>query len=90
MLAYYQRSEQYALDPNIVDDDIFNGRLNMQGFYAQFTYAFTDALSVILQGSRGKQIDNSIGTAGSGALGEPEGLPLHEANQFYIDLSLKF
>jgi hypothetical protein len=90
LLGYYQRSEQYSLDPNIVDDDIFNGRLNIQGFYLQATYAFTDAFSIVLNGSHGKQIDSSIGTAGSGALGEPAGLPLQEVSQFYIDLSLKF
>ncbi len=90
LMGWWQRSEQYALDPNIIDDDIFNGRLNMEGFYVQATYAFTDDFSIILQGSRGRQIDSSIGTAGSGALGDPAGIPLKEASQFYVDLSLKF
>ncbi len=43
--GWYQHSEQFALDPNIVDDDIFDGRLNMQGFFVQGTYMFTDAAS---------------------------------------------
>jgi hypothetical protein len=90
LMGWWQHSEQYALDPNIIDDDIFNGRLNMEGFYLQATYAFTDDFSIILQGSRARQIDSSIGTAGSGALGDPAGLPLKEASQFYVDLSLKF
>lgn len=90
LLGWWQHSEQYALDPNIIDDDIFNGRLNMEGFYLQATYAFTDAFSIIVQGSRGRQIDSAIGTAGSGALGEPAGLTLKQATQFYVDLSLKF
>jgi hypothetical protein len=90
LLGWWQHTEQYALDPNIVDDDIFDGRLNMEGFYLQATYAITDALSIILQGSQGFQIDHQIGTAGSGALGDPAGLPLREAEQFYVDLRMKF
>lgn len=90
LMGWYQHTDQYALDPNIIDDDIFDGRLNMEGFYLQLTYAVTDSLSVILQGSQGFQIDHQIGTAGSGALGEPAGLPLKEAEQFYVDLSFKF
>lgn len=90
LLGWWQHSGQYALDPNIVDDDVFNGHLNMEGFYVQATYAFTDALSVIIQGSRARQIDSTIGTAGSGAIGEPAGLPLREASLLYVNLSLKF
>jgi len=88
--GWWQHSEQYSLDPNIVDDDIFDGRLNMQGFYLQATYAFTDAFSVIVQGSRAKQINSSIGTAGEGALGDPAGLSLKETSLLYVNLSLKF
>ena len=33
--GWWQHSEAYALDQNIVDDDIFDGRLNMEGFYVQ-------------------------------------------------------
>ena len=88
--GWWQHTEQYALDPNIVDDDIFDGRLNVEGFYLQFTWQVTDALSFIVQGSRGFQIDPQIGTAGSGALGDPAGLPLHEIEQVYVDAQLKF
>jgi hypothetical protein len=90
LTAWWQHSEQYSLDPNIIDDDVFDGRLNMQGFYVQASYAVTDYFSVIVQGSRGRQIDTSLGTAGSGALGEPAGLPLKEASLLYVNLSLKF
>jgi hypothetical protein len=88
--GWWQHSGQYSLDPNIVDDDIFDGRLNMQGFYVQATYAFTDAFSIIVQGSRATQINSSIGTAGEGALGDPAGLSLREASLLYVNLSLKF
>src|SRR5207302_205220 len=32
--VWYQHAEQYSLDPNLIDDDIFDGRLNMQGVAA--------------------------------------------------------
>ena len=88
--GWYQHTQQFALDPNIVDDDIFDGRLNMQGFFVQGTYMFTDAASVILQYSHGSRIDNSLGTAGFGALGTAAGFPLQSTNLVYIDFNLKF
>ncbi|HSI10697.1 MAG TPA: putative porin [Chthoniobacter sp.] len=88
--GWYQHSEQFALDPNIIDDDIFDGRLNMQGYFLQGTYMLTDAVSIILQYSHGSRIDTNLGTAGSGALGTPAGFPLQSTNLVYIDLNLKF
>ncbi len=90
LMGWWQHSEQFALDPNIIDDDIFDGRLNMEGFYLQASYLFTDAFSVIIQGSHARRIDQTIGTAGQGAEGDPSGLPLQYANHFYVDFSLKF
>ncbi len=90
LLGFYEYRGQYAIDPNVTDDDIFDGRLNMEGFYLQASYNFTDYFSLIVQGSHSRRIDQSIGTAGSGALGEPAGLPLQYANHMYVDFSLKF
>ena len=30
--AFYQHVEQFAVDPNLVDSDIFDSRVNMEGF----------------------------------------------------------
>jgi len=88
--GWYQHSEQYALDQNIIDDDIFDGRLNMQGFYLQATYMLSDAAAFILQYGHGSRIDTNLGTAGFGALGTPAGFPLQSTNLLYVDLNLKF
>ncbi len=88
--GWYQHSEQFALDQNIVDDDIFDGRLNMQGFYVQGTYMITDGASLILQYGHGSRIDTNLGTAGFGALGTAAGFPLQSTNLVYVDLNLKF
>jgi len=88
--GWYQRSEQFALDQNIIDDDIFDGRLNMQGWYIQGTYMITDFASVGLQYSHGNRIDPNLGTAGFGLLGTPAGFPLQSTNLLYLDVTVKF
>jgi hypothetical protein len=88
--GWWQHSEAFALDQNIVDDDIFDGRLNMEGFFLQASYQFTDNVSFILQYSHGHRIDNSLGTPGFGALGTPAGFPLQSTDLLYFDLNLKF
>ena len=89
--GWYQHSEQFALDPNLVDDDIFDGRLNMQGYFLQGTYMITDGASIILQYCHGSRIDTNLGTGGTGgALGTAPGFPLQSVNLVYVDLNLKF
>ena len=88
--GWWQRSEQYALDPNIVDDDIFDGRLNMQGIYVKATYALADAVNVSVEYCNGHRIDSSLGTAGTGALGTSSGFLLQSVNFVYVNFGLKF
>ncbi len=88
--GWWQHSEAFALDQNIVDDDIFDGRLNMEGFYLQGSYQFTNNVSFILQYSHAERIDSTLGTPGFGALGTPAGFPLNKTNLLYVDLNLKF
>ena len=40
--AWWQHTELFALDPNLVDSDLFDGRLNMQGEVVSGTYQITD------------------------------------------------
>jgi hypothetical protein len=88
--GWYQHSDQFALDPNIVDDDIFDGRLNMEGFYVKATYALADAVNVSIEYSNGHRIDSSLGTAGTGAIGTAAGFPLQSVNLVYVNFGLKF
>jgi hypothetical protein len=46
--AYYMHSEQYALDPNLVDSDFWDSRVNMEGVVVQAGYALTDAITTNL------------------------------------------
>ena len=38
---WYQNIQQFALDPNLIDDDIFNAQENMHGIAAQAAYNLT-------------------------------------------------
>ncbi len=42
--GFWQHAEQFSLDPNLVDSDIFDSRVNMQGFAVFFGYQITDAV----------------------------------------------
>jgi len=88
--GWYQHSDQYALDPNITDDDIFDGRLNMEGIYVKATYALADAVNVSVEYCNGHRIDGTLGTAGTGALGTSAGFPLQSVNFVYVNFGLKF
>ena len=86
--VYYQLSEQYALDPNLVDDDIFDGRQNMEGIVAKAGYMLSDAVSVNLTYHYGWRYNNDLGTGGTPiAIGVN---PLDQYQLFFADLNIKF
>ena len=85
--AFWQHQEQFSLDPNLVDSDIFDNRLNVEGFALQAGYAVSDAVTFNLTYAYGEQIDHDLGTAGLGDIGVN---PLREYQLFQADLSFKF
>jgi hypothetical protein len=86
--VYYQLSEQYALDPNLVDDDIFDGRQNMEGVVVKAGYALSDAVSLNLTYHYGWRYNDDLGTGGTAvAIGIN---PLDQYQLFFADLNIKF
>lgn len=86
--AFYQHVDQFALDPNLVDSDIFDSRVNMEGFVVQAGYALSDAVFFNLTYGYGQQADRSLGTGG---VGDAFSLnPLRKYSIFQTDLSVKF
>jgi len=85
--AFYQHAEQFSLDPNLVDSDIFDSRLNMKGFAIQAGYAVSDAVTFNLTYAYGEQINDDLGTGGVGDIGVN---PLREYQIFQADLNFKF
>ena len=85
--AFWQHAEQYSLDPNLIDSDIFDGRLNMKGVAIQAGYAMSDAVTFNLTYAYGEQINKRLGTGGLGDIGVN---PLREYQLFQADLNFKF
>ena len=85
--GFWQHAEQFSLDPNLVDSDIFDSRVNMQGFAVFFGYQITDAVYASLQYAHGNPVDDTLGTGGVGDLGIN---PVDDYNLFQADLGWKF
>jgi Putative porin len=85
--AFWQHTDQYALDPNMVDSDIFDGRVNMEGVVLQGGYMLTDAVSVNLTYAYAWRIDDALGTGGTGDLSIN---PVDKYQLFQADLNFKF
>jgi putative porin len=88
--VWYQQIQQYALDPNLIDDDIFNAQENMHGIAAQLTYNFTAAINLQLTYAHGWQYNGNLGTGGNvGSLAIATN-PTTEYNFFTADLNVNF
>jgi polyhydroxyalkanoate synthesis regulator phasin len=85
--AFWQHTEQYALDPNLVDSDFFDSRVNMEGVVVQAGYALSDAVIFNLSYGYGRRSDKSLGTGGVGDIGVN---PLDKYEIFQADLNIKF
>jgi hypothetical protein len=86
--VWYQHAEQYALDPNLIDDDIFNAQLNMHGIAARAGYNLSAAVNLSLTYSYGWWLNHNLGTGGS-----PQQIainPLSQYQMLYADLNFKF
>ena len=85
--VFWQHTEQYALDPNLVDSDIFDSRVNMQGVVVQAGYALSDAVVFNLTYGNGSRSDTALGTGGVADIGIN---PLDRYQIFHADLNVKF
>jgi hypothetical protein len=85
--AWWQHTEQYALDPNLVDSDIFDSRVNMQGVGVKAGYALADAIIFNLTWAYGWRSNGNFGTGG---VGDIPINPLDQYQIFQADLNVKF
>lgn len=86
---YGQHVEQYALDPNLLDSDFFEGRANMEGIYSAFAYSITDSIIGTVRYGYGRRINKNLGTGGSN-LDIPQINPINDYHIFQVDLTWKF
>jgi hypothetical protein len=85
--AWYQYAQQYALDPNLVDSDIFDDRINQKGVAIKAGYMVADAISLNLTWAYAWRINGALGTGG---LGDIQVNPLDQYQIFQADMSVKF
>jgi hypothetical protein len=85
--AYYQQTEQYALDPNLIDSDLFNETLNLRGPVVRVGYMLSDAVWVNATWGYAWRVDKALGTAG---LTDLVINPIDQYQIFQLDLNLKF
>jgi hypothetical protein len=86
--AWWQYQQQYSLDPNLIDSDLFDQRLNLQGVVVRAGYMLSDAVVFNLTYAHAWRIDSALGTGGT-----PDAIginPVERYNIFQADLSFKF
>ena len=87
--TYWQHVEQYALDPNLIDSDFFEGRLNMQGIYTAAAYGLTDNMIATIRYGYAMRINDKLGTGGKNS-DIPQMNPIDKFNLLQLDLTLRF
>jgi Putative porin len=87
--TYWQHIEQYALDDNLIDSDFFEGRGNLEGVYAAFSYGFTANVIGTLRYGHAHRINNLLGTGGSNQ-DIPQMNPIEHYDLFQFDLTMRF
>jgi hypothetical protein len=85
--AWWQHSEQFSLDPNLVDSDIFDSRVNIQGIAVKAGYMLADAISLNLTYSYGWRTNGNFGTGGIGDIAIN---PVDQYQLFQADMSVRF
>jgi hypothetical protein len=87
--AYWQHVEQYALDPNLLDSDYFEGRGNLEGFYLAAAYGFSENVIGTVRYGYAERINKLLGTGGNN-LDIPQINPIHEYHILQLDLGFRF
>jgi len=87
---WYQHTEQFALDPNLIDDDIFNAQENIHGIVLQLAYNFTAAVNFQLRYAHGWWYNHNLGTGGNPGNITIATNPTNEYNLFMAELNVNF
>jgi hypothetical protein len=85
---FWQSTGYYAVDPNLIDSDIFNAATNMQGVVVSVAHSWTDAISSTVRYAYGTTVNGQLATPNVNqdlTIGT-----IHEYNLFQADLTWKF
>jgi hypothetical protein len=87
--TYWQHIEQYALDPNLLDSDFFEGRGNLEGIFTALAYGFTDNVIGTFHYGYARRINSQLGTGGSNQ-DIPQMNPIDKYQLIQLDLTMRF
>lgn len=87
--TYWQHIEQYSLDPNLIDSDVFEGRENLQGIYVALAYGLSDNVVGAVRYAHAMRINDQLGTGGSNQ-DMPWINPINDFDLFQVDLTFRF
>jgi hypothetical protein len=87
--VYWQHVEQYALDPNLLDSDFFEGRGNLEGVYGAIAYSLTANFIATVRYGYATRIDDKLGTGGSNQ-DIPQMNPINRYHILQVDLTMRF
>jgi hypothetical protein len=85
--VWWQRQDQYALDPNLVDTEFWDSKLNLQGIGATAGYMLSDAVWLNFTYGYAWRANDALGTGGGGDIAIN---PVTNFQLFQADLNLKF
>jgi Putative porin len=85
--VFWQRQDQYSLDPNLVDTEFWDSKLNLQGIGATAGYMLSDAVWVNFTYGYAWRADDALGTGGGGDIAIN---PVTNFQLFQADLNIKF
>jgi len=84
---WYQDVGAYSVDPNAVDSDFMDSRVNMKGVVLKGQYNLRDNVFINLAAGHATRKNGALGTAGTGG---DIGLNLNDFNLYQMDLTYKF
>jgi hypothetical protein len=85
--VFWQHQDQYALDPNLVDTEFWDSKLNLEGVGATLGYMLSDAVWINLLYTYAWRADDDLGTGGAGDIAIN---PMEHFQLFQLDLNVKF
>lgn len=87
--TYWQHVEQYALDPNLLDSDFFEGRANLEGIYGAVAYGFSQNVIGTIRYGYAWRVNKLLGTGGNNQ-DIPQVNPIDNYNLLQLDLTMRF
>ena len=85
--VFWQRQDQYSVDPNLVDTEFWDSKINLQGVGVTLGYMLSDAVWIQLLYGYAERADDSLGTGGFGDIAIN---PLKNFQLFQADLNVRF